>query len=42
MTPTQYLEESGMFGQAHVLLAHGVHLNPRISAAEGHAGRCCS
>ncbi|WP_339301055.1 amidohydrolase [Paenibacillus sp. FSL R5-0623] len=29
MTPTEYLEEAGMFGQAHVLLAHGVHLNRR-------------
>ncbi|MFX3649549.1 MAG: amidohydrolase [Paenibacillus sp.] len=27
MTPTEYLEETGMFEQAHVLLAHGVHLN---------------
>ncbi|WP_458126622.1 amidohydrolase [Paenibacillus sp. Z3-2] len=29
MTPTEYLEEAGMFEQAHVLLAHGVHLNRR-------------
>ncbi|WP_337032036.1 amidohydrolase [Paenibacillus illinoisensis] len=29
MTPTQYLEEAGMFENAHVLLAHGVHLNRR-------------
>ncbi|MFS0869438.1 amidohydrolase [Paenibacillus xylanilyticus] len=27
MTPTEYLEEAGMFERAHVLLAHGVHLN---------------
>ncbi|WP_458461551.1 amidohydrolase [Paenibacillus sp.] len=29
MTPTEYLEEAGMFEQAHVLLAHAVHLNRR-------------
>ncbi|WP_338594275.1 amidohydrolase [Paenibacillus sp. Y5S-9] len=29
MTPTEYLEEAGTFEQAHVLLAHGVHLNRR-------------
>ncbi|MET1174710.1 amidohydrolase [Paenibacillus amylolyticus] len=29
MTPTEYLEEAGMLEQAHVLLAHGVHLNRR-------------
>ncbi|WP_433753211.1 amidohydrolase [Paenibacillus amylolyticus] len=29
MTPTEYLEEAGMFEQSHVLLAHGVHLNRR-------------
>lgn len=29
MTPTEYLEEAGMFEQTHVLLAHGVHLNRR-------------
>ncbi|WP_315372888.1 amidohydrolase [Paenibacillus xylanexedens] len=29
MTPTEYLEEAGMFEQAHVLLAHGVYLNRR-------------
>ncbi|MEK3708104.1 amidohydrolase [Paenibacillus sp. FSL R7-0198] len=29
LTPTEYLEEAGMFEQAHVLLAHGVHLNRR-------------
>ncbi|NUU76609.1 amidohydrolase [Paenibacillus xylanilyticus] len=29
MTPTEYLEEAGMFERAHVLLAHGVHLNRR-------------
>ncbi|RAW16695.1 N-ethylammeline chlorohydrolase [Paenibacillus taichungensis] len=29
MTPTEYLEEAGMFEKAHVLLAHGVHLNRR-------------
>ncbi|WP_405159179.1 amidohydrolase [Paenibacillus sp. FSL H8-0283] len=29
MTPTEYLEEAGMFEQAHVLLAHGVQLNRR-------------
>ncbi|CAI6039942.1 5-methylthioadenosine/S-adenosylhomocysteine deaminase [Paenibacillus sp. JJ-100] len=27
MTPTEYLEEAGMFERAHVLLAHAVHLN---------------
>ncbi|WP_440119151.1 amidohydrolase [Paenibacillus sp. QZ-Y1] len=29
MTPTEYLEEAGLFEKAHVLLAHGVHLNRR-------------
>ncbi|WP_145330316.1 amidohydrolase [Paenibacillus xylanexedens] len=39
MTPTEYLEESGMFERAHVLLAHGVHLNPQdISRLKGMRG----
>ncbi|MCP1183943.1 amidohydrolase [Paenibacillus sp. 1781tsa1] len=39
MTPTEYLEEAGMFEQAHVLLAHGVHLNRRdISRLKGMRG----
>ncbi|WP_339242125.1 amidohydrolase [Paenibacillus sp. FSL R5-0517] len=39
MTPTEYLEEAGMFEQAHVLLAHGVHLNRRdISRLKGMCG----
>lgn len=27
LTPTEYLAHAGMFDRAHVLLAHGVHLN---------------
>ncbi|WP_405156557.1 amidohydrolase [Paenibacillus sp. FSL K6-0108] len=39
MTPTEYLEEAGMFEKAHVLLAHGVHLNRRdIARLKGMRG----
>ncbi|WP_342555792.1 amidohydrolase [Paenibacillus sp. FSL R7-0652] len=39
MTPTEYLEEAGMFQQSHVLLAHAVHLNAAdISRLKGMRG----
>lgn len=39
MTPTEYLEEAGMFQQSHVPLAHAVHLNAAdISRLKGMRG----
>ncbi|WP_426334670.1 amidohydrolase [Paenibacillus silvae] len=39
LTPTEYLVEAGMFDQAHVLLAHAVHLNANdVSRLKGMRG----
>lgn len=39
MTPAEYLENTGLFEKAHVLLAHGVHLNRRdIARLKGMRG----
>ncbi|MCK6073706.1 amidohydrolase [Paenibacillus silvae] len=39
LTPTEYLVEAGMFEQAHVLLAHAVHLNANdVSRLKGMRG----